>query len=200
MIDTFATPILNFSLQQDAEDMLTDIQTYLLASEPAEKTGPRYSLEGETGWHSPSNLANLEYAWSEKLKNTILDISQGYADGIQAPLGFMREYVDVKCWGMLIRKGDSSSVHCHPNSVMSGTLWIDAPEDMSGGQLCFVDPRGGARSDPLFGGNTMHFNPKRGTGVVFPSWLDHYVLPHTSSGTRISIAWNIDNKLAKPEM
>ena len=194
MIEPFATPIMDFNLSLDSEGLLSEIEQYLLATEPAEKTGPRYSLEGKTGWHSPSNLAGLDYQWSKDLGQTLLDASQAYCDAMKSPFGMLQDLVNVRCWGMLIRAGDSSSVHCHPNSVVSGTLWLSAPEDMDGGELCFVDPRGGARADPLFGGNTLHFTPKRGTGVVFPSWLDHYVLPHTSKGTRISLAWNIERK------
>jgi hypothetical protein len=35
------------------------------------------------------------------------------------------------------------------------------------------------------------FQPKPGITVMFPSFLEHYVLPFKGDGVRISIAYNI---------
>lgn len=193
MINAFATPIFNFKLGEDAEKILDDIKDYLLKEEKKKKdSDPKFSLKGKNGWHSPDNLAYLDYSWSNSLRETLLGLAESYSYEIKSPVGIHRDLVRVSCWGMLIRKGDMSTPHTHPNSLSSGTIWIDVPEDMDdGGKLCFLDPRGGARNDVTFGSTSMDFNPERRAGVVFPSWLDHYVTPHNSDSTRISIAWNI---------
>ena len=35
----------------------------------------------------------------------------------------------------------------------------------------------------------ISFDPTENTGLIFPSWLQHWV--QTSNGERISISWNI---------
>jgi hypothetical protein len=60
------------------------------------------------------------------------------------------------------------------------------------GDLVLVDPRIRASVAPLKGqkSNAM-FTPKSGVAIMFPSFLEHYVLPFKGEGVRISIAYNI---------
>ncbi len=41
---------------------------------------------------------------------------------------------------------------------------------------------------------SIRIRPRPGLMVLFPGWLKHFVHPHTGTGTRISIAFNIAYK------
>jgi uncharacterized protein (TIGR02466 family) len=41
-----------------------------------------------------------------------------------------------------------------------------------------------------FNSNEWHVQPEEGTLIVFPSWLNHLVLPNEGEEERISIAFN----------
>ena len=198
IINAFPTPIFSFALGNGSAKILQDVKMYLLEEVKNRKEGEhQFSLGGifkksleDTGWHSPTNLCELDHEWSEELRKMLVNLCQSYLKQIKCSLR-LGEDSKVACWGMMIKKGDMSFPHSHPGCKMSGTIWIDAPADMKGGKLCFMDPRGGARGDPSMQKNHMEFDPKPNTGVVFPNWLEHYVTPHDSNDTRISIAWNI---------
>jgi hypothetical protein len=59
------------------------------------------------------------------------------------------------------------------------------------GRFAVPDPRGGAQGSRLEGSQMFYKPPVAGTGLVFPSWLPHYVEPHYQEGERISISWNL---------
>ena len=198
LINAFPTPIFSFSLGDGSAKILQDVKEYLLKEEKNKgENDHQFSLKGvfkrdasDVGWHSPTNLCDLDYQWSKDLKEMLVNLSQSYLEQIKTSLRLANDQ-KVSCWGMLIKQGDMSIPHSHPGCKMSGTIWIDAPVDMEGGELCFQDPRGGARGDPAMQQPYIKFEPKPNTGVVFPNWLEHYVSPHFSNDTRISIAWNI---------
>ena len=60
------------------------------------------------------------------------------------------------------------------------------------GAIEFLDPRPSANL-PIPGyrtGSAMAVNPTAGEFILFPSWIQHYVMPFRGRGDRISIAFN----------
>lgn len=117
-------------------------------------------------------------------------------------------------WANVTNPNHRHPVHMHPNSLLSGILYIKTPEKC--GSTAFVDPRPAARVfepsyDRMFEFNAglFRFPPKRGTLVMWPSWLYHGVdrgFTEDETADRISIAFNvmilgkIDTPTAKLEL
>jgi uncharacterized protein (TIGR02466 family) len=98
-------------------------------------------------------------------------------------------------WAVVMRDGDASAPHTHPNAHISGVYYVSSAGEAgegAAGQLTFSDPRSNANGAPIVGQiNTVGFDPTPGTALYFPSYLSHYVLPFRGPGQRISIAFNV---------
>ena len=96
-------------------------------------------------------------------------------------------------WSVILRQGDISKPHTHPGAQLSGVYYVSTQENQSGGgELVLADPRIRATVAPLVGQKSNAvFQPKTGITVLFPSFLEHYVLPFKGTGERISIAYNV---------
>jgi uncharacterized protein (TIGR02466 family) len=196
VVDAFRTPLFSFDIPNSAEFNKT-VANAILEEEQQRKTrSESFSLKGKNGWHSDADLTMRPDEWSQTLLNAIF---QGSTQFMRVVSGNPNHYElnnnnsRVVCWAMVMREGDYSSVHTHPNSDISGAYYLQIPKDLpdNEGNIVFVDPRGGARGSKLFGSQELRFAPVEGHGWIFPSWIDHYVQSHYTSGTRISISWNL---------
>lgn len=107
-------------------------------------------------------------------------------------------YDDVEiteCWANVSGPGNSHRVHAHPNSVLSGVLYVAIPE--GAGQIEFRDPRNTgtirldrARATPATA-LSIGVSPVEGLLLIFPSWLSHSVAANQGAGERVSIAFNV---------
>ena len=94
-------------------------------------------------------------------------------------------------WANKLIKGEVHPPHTHSNNIFSGVYYLEG-----GSQIQFFDPRPQAS---VFQTNVtkvtqsnasmLAFDYQKGAGLIFPSWLTHWV-PVTDK-TRISISWNI---------
>ena len=94
-------------------------------------------------------------------------------------------------WANKLIKGEVHPPHTHSNNIFSGVYYLEG-----GSQIQFFDPRPQAN---VFQTNVtkvtqsnasmLAFDSQKGAGLIFPSWLTHWV-PVTDK-TRISISWNI---------
>ena len=99
-------------------------------------------------------------------------------------------------WVNLLKPGGHHSSHLHPLSILSGTLYVDVP-DNSGG-IRFEDPRSGLmmaapprRADaPSDLQPFATITPRAGMVLLWESWLRHEVLPGTAKADRLSISFN----------
>jgi uncharacterized protein (TIGR02466 family) len=97
-------------------------------------------------------------------------------------------------WASINKKHDQNLIHSHSNSYhLSGVYYLSVPEDS--GDIVFRDPRPGALSAPnrLFKDDFDHanFTPFAGLMILFPSYLEHFVLPNRSDEDRISMSFNL---------
>jgi len=99
-------------------------------------------------------------------------------------------------WANLLKSGGQHSGHIHPNSVISGTLYVEVPK--SSGAIRFEDPRlplmmaapprdrdGPEELQPF-----VTVEPRPGLLLMWESWLRHEVLAGTGKGERLSISFN----------
>lgn len=99
-------------------------------------------------------------------------------------------------WVNLLKSGGHHSGHIHPHSILSGTLYVEAPP--ASGAIRFEDPRlplmmaAPVRSEdaPEEIRPFVTVQPRPGLLLMWESWLRHEVLPGTGRGERLSISFN----------
>ena len=99
------------------------------------------------------------------------------------------------CWFNIYGPKDGQESHIHPNSIISGSYYLKAPEGCSG--IMFHAPM----SDTMFNPPYTEINALNtlgaempvhvGTLVLFRSWLKHSVRPSPAADERISISFNL---------
>ncbi len=94
-------------------------------------------------------------------------------------------------WANKLIKDEIHPPHTHSNNIFSGVYYLEG-----GSQIQFFDPR--PQSTVLHpnlkytnfdNSGMIGFDAEKGTGLIFPSWLQHWVTK--TNKTRISISWNI---------
>ena len=143
------------------------------------------------GWHSETNMnTKKEYnPLTTELFNMQEEIYQKEKLNRKPVLGNM--------WANINYPGCFNRPHIHPNSLFSGVYFIKTPQ--KSGNLMVYDPRPGIQMSmpsrkkeqlqpELW--REVHYEPKAGRCIMFPSWLWHEVRPNESNDTRISVSFN----------
>jgi uncharacterized protein (TIGR02466 family) len=92
-------------------------------------------------------------------------------------------------WVNLLRGSGHHSAHIHPHSIISGTLYVEAPAGT--GAIRFEDPRLPLMmAAPPRPDNFVTVEPRPGLLLMWESWLRHEVPPGTGRGERLSISFN----------
>ena len=150
-----------------------------------------------------SNEGNLRsqnsYIFEGKLKGIKqfceeqLDI---YVSEIINPKEEALDFYITQSWLNVTRPGEYHHVHAHQNSIISGVFYISTEEDDC---ITFIDPNNKVRDLIKF--EPKEFNPFNSPSwffpsvinqlMLFPSWLDHKVVPNEKATTdRISLSFN----------
>lgn len=105
-------------------------------------------------------------------------------------------------WPNVSQAGQLHRPHRHDctEHVLVGTYFVAAPPEARGeGALCLLDPRGilggSAEYRRLYNEGEICFAPEPGKLILFPPHIMHYVAPHTSEVSRISLSFNISAKV-----
>ena len=147
------------------------------------------------GWHSETDMNKREEynPLTTELFNMQEDIYQKENLSRKPVLGNM--------WANINGPGNYNRPHLHPNSLFSGVYFIKTPQNS--GNLMPYDPRPGVQmtmpnrkegklSPELW--REVHYEPKAGRCIMFPSWLWNEVKPNKSNDTRISVSFNFLQK------
>ena len=101
-----------------------------------------------------------------------------------------------ECWLNVYSTGQSQEVHVHPNCVLSGIYYAQAPEGC--GELLLHSPYSDVMLDPPttrsapLNASIIPVNPQDGMMVLFRSFVRHSVKPNLlKSKERVSIAFNL---------
>jgi uncharacterized protein (TIGR02466 family) len=188
--DWFPTSVWNFDL-----DVCEELNQALLSEIYAEKQRDQQgvSWSNSLGWHSTDNL-------HQKPKfQSLMEIVHTNAIEVANCLAWDLSAYTVKvnnCWALVNRQFSSNFVHNHPNSLLSGVYYVQAPEDCGG--LFFRDPREIAHltMPPLteitpWTLQKVTYKPAAGRMIIFPSWLLHGVDPNLGQEERVSLSFNI---------
>jgi uncharacterized protein (TIGR02466 family) len=99
-------------------------------------------------------------------------------------------------WANVNNRTHMNTPHLHPGVQVSGVYYVDDGGDRSGG-LRLIDPRLQASMIPVPArwtrgmGEHIQVQAMPGMFVLFPAWLQHYVVAHNGTRPRISISFNI---------
>lgn len=164
--------------------------------------GRRWSREhgyrGYTSYASLNDLPRRDPAF-EDLKRLLDRHVARFAEACAFDLASRKLRLD-SLWVNLLKPGGHHSAHLHPNSVVSGTVYVAMPEGAGG--LKLEDPRlpmmmaaPVRRADAPEGMRSFEtVRPVAGTLLLWESWLRHEVASNAAGkamgGERISVSFN----------
>lgn len=123
----------------------------------------------------------------------------------------LRLHIKAESWFHIMRKHSYFSTHCHPMASWSGVYCVDPGDQVSSdsrsGRLEFINPFPAAstyvdmanvRLTGIYETNHVGIQLQAGQLVIFPSWLQHQVLPYLGEKERITVAFNASFMLQGP--
>ena len=156
-----------------------------------EKDPEGYTISNRNGWQSRGfDLSDM----NDLLHGTIL---QGLSS-----FSAIKNTTKMRAsaWININSPGSYNVKHTHPNSHLSGVMWIKAPKDS--GNIVFDNPNGHQThteinsynqefKDQFFVHHSYWLPPIEGRMIIFPSHLQHAVNENKSNEDRISVSFNI---------
>ena len=189
----FAVPMLRWRLP-DPDALNDDLRAVILAREAR---GGEARVSNVGGWQSQTDFLDSTEPCVVTLRGHLVSLIKSVlASPVDGDLSRVEGELGLSGWANVNRAGDFNRVHDHAGSHWSGVYYVDIgrPDpawDLSGA-IEFLDPRPSADM-PIPGyraGPPPIMTPLPGEFILFPSWLQHYVMPFRGSGERISIAFN----------
>ncbi len=186
---------------QNIEALNNELQAFCLEQEKSKQGIDSGSIQG--GYHSSRDFFEFENESVQMLKELLMAdvrsyLAEYWRQESTSPLSDVSDLsMRMTGWSVILRQGGVSTPHTHPGAHLSGVYYVSTHEKSGvatdqGGDLVLVDPRIRATVAPVKGQKSNAiFQPKPGITVMFPSFLEHYVLPFKGDGVRISIAYNI---------
>ncbi len=181
-----------------AEAVIDDLESACWMLEDGDTAGQDWcAAEGYPGYTSYASLNDLQTratAFADLVQ--VLDIeAKIIAEKLHWDLGTAQLQCD-SLWVNILGEGGAHSGHIHPNSVLSGTVYIAMPE--RAGRLKIEDPRlplmmAAPKLKPDASDDRKRFHyiePKQGDILIWESWLRHEVTANQSEDPRISISFN----------
>ena len=154
--------------------------------------------QGYLGYTSYASLNDLPQRISAfgKLEKRLVKAANAYAKELGFELGSHKLSMN-SFWVNVLDPGAGHSGHIHPNSVLSGTFYLDLPEGASA--IRFEDPRLPfmMNSPPQKADiaadlkRFIYFQPQVGQALFWESWLRHEVLVNMADEPRLSISFNL---------
>ncbi len=195
-LSLFATRIAEHKL--DDAPLIAALEQAAWALEAADEAGGQWcdsqGYDGYTSYASLDDLPERDPAfgalklWLDARADAFAAMSNWDMAGRQLVLDAL--------WVNILGEGGSHSGHIHPNSVVSGTVYVAMPE--GSGALKFEDPRLPMMmaAPPLVSDapdasrRFIYRTPEAGTALFWESWLRHEVMPNQSEAARISVSFN----------
>ena len=134
----------------------------------------------------------------ETIKNTVINLAEQYSTNV---LGLEKDSLVLNAMWANVRKNYSKHhIHQHPNSFVSGVMYLQIPTDTELDTFFFVDPRpaknmfhGIFEKESPISNRSWWYTPKEGCVIMFPSWLEHGTdeFFSTTNNYRISLSFNL---------
>lgn len=188
----FETSIYQSRIKFDLKDLLSECHSIQKADKAGQTWSAENYVEGYTSYGSWDQLHRLSSTF-EALEKQLSQHVFKYAKKIGYDVK-KNELSVNSLWLNIMPKGAQHTAHIHPNSVISGTFYVDAPVKCS--SIKFEDPRMGFfMNAPKLSAKAQNsrfysIQPKSGDVVLFESWLRHEVPRNQTSKPRVSISFN----------
>jgi uncharacterized protein (TIGR02466 family) len=177
--------------------LLADLAHSIRSLAADDNAGRRWSRDkgykGYTSYASLDDLPRRDPVFAD-LQRLLVRHAAAFADELGFGLG-RKPRLD-SLWVNLLKAGGRHSAHIHPHSILSGTLYVEAPN--GAGAIRFEDPRLGLMmAAPIRGDDAPEelrpfasVTPRPGLLLLWESWLRHEVLPGPAKAERLSISFN----------
>jgi uncharacterized protein (TIGR02466 family) len=191
----FVTPL--YEAEIDEERLLADLAHSIRSLANDDTAGRLWSREhhypGYTSYASLNDLPKRDPAFAE-LARLLTRHATAFAK--ECAFDLARKPRLDSLWVNLLRGSGHHAAHIHPHSIVSGSLYVEAPK--GAGPIRFEDPRlplmmaaPARRKDALEQLQPfVSVEPRSGLLPLWESWLRHEVLPGTGRGERLSISFN----------
>jgi uncharacterized protein (TIGR02466 family) len=179
------------------EALLRDLAHSIRSLARDDEAGVRWSKEhrysGYTSYASLNDLPRRDPAFAD-LAKLLNRHALKFAD--ECGFDLDRKPRLDSLWANLLKSGGHHSGHMHPNSIISGTLYVEVPA--VSGSIRFEDPRlplmmsapQRQKDAPEELQSFATVEPRPGLLLIWESWLRHEVLPGAGRGERLSISFN----------
>ena len=186
------------------EKMNAALTQLVLEQEKAGGEIRRVSLVG--GYRSDRKFFEQDHWAVQRLREMVVESLEEYTQALvsqetNAELNSVEpDDVDLWGWSLLLRERDMVAPHLHKRCNVVGTYYVysDIRDNQAdAGELVISDPRVRAYAMPVENQlvtHTVQHTP--GRLAIFPSYVEHYVLPFKGPGMRLSIAINVRFKRA----
>lgn len=149
-----------------------------------------YANEGNTTSDDNYILNNSEL---EELKSEVMVAVQKYIDNVLSFKPTVTPYI-TQSWLNFTEVGQYHHKHAHPNSIVSGVIYVNADEEND--KIYFYNDsykqiKPEINEWNLFNSESWYFTVKTGQVILFPSHLTHMVQTKAGDNTRISLAFNV---------
>jgi uncharacterized protein (TIGR02466 family) len=191
----FATPL--YQTQLDDADLIAELEHSCRTLAREDKAGKGWCAEhgyqGYTSYASLNDLPQRDPAF-EDLRRALDRHVRDFAQACHFDLAKKPKLDSL--WVNILKPGAVHSGHIHPHSIISGTIYIRVPP--GAGALKLEDPRLAAMmaapsrlpDAPEGSQPFVYISPKRGTILLWESWLRHEVVAGAAKSDRISISFN----------
>jgi len=191
----FATRL--YETQIDDAALLVELAHSIRTLSQDDEAGRRWSRDkgykGYTSYASLNDLPKRDPAFAD-LQKLLTRHAASFADELAFDLGKKPKLDSL--WVNLLKADGHHTAHIHPHSILSGTLYVEAPKDS--GAIRFEDPRlpmmmaAPVRRDeaPEELRPFIAVEPRAGLLLMWESWLRHEVLPGSAKADRLSISFN----------
>ena len=194
----FSTPIYKAKLSEVGKIDMLEIEKSCWSIAQDDEAGQKWCEENNyPGYTSYASLSDL--IWRSPVFEDLKKLLDLHVKQFSSELDFDLEGRDLRLedvWINILAEGGNHSAHLHPNSIISGTIYIAMPPDTSA--IKFEDPRHPmmmAAPSRLANAKEylkpfIYINPLVGEILLWESWLRHEVPTNMSSEERISISFN----------
>ncbi len=180
-------PTLLYEAEIDG-DLLPELAHSIRSLAEDDEAGRRWSADhrysGYTSYASLNDLPRRDPAFADLAK-----LLNRNALAFARELGWDLKPKLDSLWVNLLKGSGHHSGHIHPNSILSGTLYVEVPG--GSGSIRFEDPRLPLMmAAPASESRFVTVQPRPGLLLLWESWLRHEVLAGTGRGERLSISFN----------
>jgi uncharacterized protein (TIGR02466 family) len=191
----FATRLYEAELQfpELLQALAHSIRTLAEDDEAGRRWSRDKGYKGYTSYASLNDLPQRDPAFAE-LRAVLTRHAGAFAKELAFSLPHKPKLDSL--WVNLLKPGGHHTAHIHPHSILSGTLYVEAPK--GSGPIRFEDPRlpmmmaAPVRRDdaPEEMRPFVSIEPRPGLLLMWESWLRHEVLAGPAKADRLSISFN----------